>query len=398
MPALRSFAPLSLLALGAVAEGVWTTPHDSYSSSVGVLGCKINTDRVAYWPGSISCDNICIKLSYGGRSVNLLRIDQSGGAYDISYDAWNYLQTGKSAATDPIAGGPVAMEYEEVDASECADLIYTPGSKLPLSASNSINYLASCLAQPSSWVAQNHVLYNICDAICSLGQDEECELNLDVSNQPSCPHTLGLTVPLTTAPVYNVQYMTGETVVAGTGKVVSSQSKTPAAKEEADSASAPAPATSAAAHTPVSVPTFKAPPLQQQQQQQPTTTGAVFKETDVAPVPPATDKAPAPTTVPTSATGWTTLVSSATLKSAPSVASVAPESIDRVDDDDEVVPGTGKSATNSTATFAAPVPSGSAVSPSGSRPVIVSGASSLGSKGLLASIASTAAFLLLAVA
>lgn len=138
---LSLFIPAFLFAFAApaAAKSVWATPHDSYSSSIGVLGCKINTDRVAYWPGSIGCDNICVKLSYHGRSVHLLRIDQSQGAHDVSYDAWVYLQTGKSATSDPITGGTVAMEYEEVDASECADLIHTKGSKLPLSASNSIN-------------------------------------------------------------------------------------------------------------------------------------------------------------------------------------------------------------------------------------------------------------------
>jgi hypothetical protein len=133
------------------------------------------------------------------------------------YDAWNYLQTGQSATKGPIAGGTVAMEYEEVDASQCADLIYTEGGKLPLSAANSMNYLVSCLAQPNSYVAKNHVLYNICDAICTLGHDEKCSLDLAVSNQPSCPHTLGLTTALTSAPVYDVQYQSGKLVVAGTG-------------------------------------------------------------------------------------------------------------------------------------------------------------------------------------
>ncbi|KAK1763336.1 hypothetical protein QBC33DRAFT_549946 [Phialemonium atrogriseum] len=214
--------PFSLaVAAGAAAKAVWTTPHDSYSSSVGVLGCKINTNRVAYWPGSVDCNNICVKLSYNGRSVHLLRIDQSGGAYDVSYDAWNYLQTGKPATVDPITGGSVAMEYEEVDASECASLIHTDGHKLPLSASNSINFLNSCLAQEGSWVASNHVLYNICDPICSLGFDETCTLDLAVSNQPSCSHTLGLTTPLASAPVYNVQYDSGKTVVAGSGEAAS---------------------------------------------------------------------------------------------------------------------------------------------------------------------------------
>ncbi|KAM7182785.1 hypothetical protein V8F20_012842, partial [Naviculisporaceae sp. PSN 640] len=219
-------------AAGATAKGVWATPHDSYSSSIGVLGCKINTDRVAYWPGSVDCNNICVKLSYQGRSVHLLRIDQSGGAYDISYDAWAYLQTGEPASANPIAGGTVAMDYEEVDASECASLIHTEGNKLPLSASNSINFLSSCLAQPNSWVAKNHVLYNICDAICTLGHDEVCKLDLAISNQPSCAHTLGLTTPLTSAPVFNVLYQTGKTVIAGTGEEVSPQSQ-PAAEEPA---------------------------------------------------------------------------------------------------------------------------------------------------------------------
>ena len=56
------------------------TPHDAYSSSIGVLGCKINTNRVAYWPSFPSCDNMCVRVSSNGRSVHLLKIDQSGGA------------------------------------------------------------------------------------------------------------------------------------------------------------------------------------------------------------------------------------------------------------------------------------------------------------------------------
>ncbi|KAI0155741.1 hypothetical protein BJ166DRAFT_468152, partial [Pestalotiopsis sp. NC0098] len=209
-----SYATLLALAAGTAATSVSTTPHDSYSSSIGVLGCKIDTNRVAYWPGSVDCNNLCVKLTYGDRSVNLLRVDQSGGAYDISYDAWAYLQTGKSATVDAITGGGVDMEYEEVDASECADLIKTDGSKLPLSASNSMNFLSSCLAEPDSWVAQNHVLYNICDSVCTLGFDETCTLDLSVSNQPSCPHTLGLTTTLSGAAVTNIEYESGKAVVA----------------------------------------------------------------------------------------------------------------------------------------------------------------------------------------
>ncbi|KAI5924116.1 hypothetical protein F4810DRAFT_665767 [Camillea tinctor] len=198
---------------------VWATPHDSYSSSIGVLGCKIDTDRVAYWPGSVDCSNICVSLSYEGRSVKLLRVDQSQGAFDISYDAWNYLYTGYSATKKPTSGGPVAMNYENVDASECQDLLHTDGHKLPLSAANSINFLASCL-DGDTWVGKNYVLFNILDSLCSWGHDEECTLDWPTANQPTCPNTLGAPVALTTDPVYDVKYPSGQKVDAATGQAV----------------------------------------------------------------------------------------------------------------------------------------------------------------------------------
>ncbi|KAI3324899.1 hypothetical protein HD806DRAFT_458700 [Xylariaceae sp. AK1471] len=199
---------------------VFATPHDSYSSSVGVLGCKVNTDRIAYWPGSVDCNNICLSLSYGGRSVKLLRVDQSQGAYDVSYDAWNYLLTGSSATKKPTAGGEVGMQFQYLKPSACSDLIHTDGHKLPLSASNSINFLASCLEQHDSWVANNYVLYNIQDPLCSWGHDEKCDLDWPNANQPTCPHTLGDPAALTTDPVYNIRYPSGERVLASSGQVV----------------------------------------------------------------------------------------------------------------------------------------------------------------------------------
>ncbi|KAJ1329694.1 Cerato-platanin [Microdochium nivale] len=202
---------------------VWATPHDSFSSSVGVLGCKIDTNRVAYWPGSIDCNNICISLSHEGRTVRLLRIDQSQGAFDVSYDAWNYLVTGYGAAEKPTAGGAIAMTFESLPPSECADLIHTEGSKLPLSASNSMNFLASCLAQPNSWVAKNFILYNILDSVCSWGFDEKCTLDWPTANQAQCKNALGQPVTLTSAPVYNIKYPSGQTVNAATNTVVDTQ-------------------------------------------------------------------------------------------------------------------------------------------------------------------------------
>lgn len=217
---IHFFLNLLAAATARAAGGtVWATPHESYSSSIGVLGCKVDTNRIAYWPASVDCTNICVSLSYEGRTVHLLRIDQSQGAHDVSYDAWNYLVTGYSATERPTAGGAIAMEYEDADPSACASLIYTDGGKLPLSASNSMNYLASCLSQ-DSWVGKNHVLYNILDPICSWGNDETCTLDWPTANQPVCPTQLGTPSVLTSAPVYNIQYVTGNKVMASTGQVV----------------------------------------------------------------------------------------------------------------------------------------------------------------------------------
>lgn len=216
---------LSATGAAAASGTIPATPHDSYSSSVGVLGCKIDTNRVAYWPDSVSCDNICVSVSYGGRQVYLLRIDQSGGAHDMSYDAWNYLYTGYSATEKPTAGGAISMEYSDVDASECASLIKTKGSKLPLSAANSMDFLASCLEQTGSWVGENYVLYNILDPTCLYGYDETCTLDdFPAQNQPTCPHELGDPVLLTGDPVYNIEYPTGKTVMVTTGQTAANDS------------------------------------------------------------------------------------------------------------------------------------------------------------------------------
>ncbi|KAF5721697.1 hypothetical protein FMUND_3502 [Fusarium mundagurra] len=211
------------LSLARKSDGgtVWATPHDSYSSSIGVPGCKVNTNRIAYWPYSVDCNNICIALTYQDRTVHLLRVDQSQGAYDVSYDAWNYLYTGYSATDKPTAGGPVEMTYSNVDASKCSDLIHTKKSKLPLSAANSMNFLTSCLDRnESTWVGDNYVLYNILDSICTLGHDETCELDYPAENQAKCPHTMGVPDELKGEAVVNIRYPSGEKVSAADGKPV----------------------------------------------------------------------------------------------------------------------------------------------------------------------------------
>lgn len=218
---MRTTLPLLLAsALGALAQKgksgtVSVTPHEQYSSSVGVLGCLVDTNRIAYWPASVDCDNICVKLSYDGRSEYLLRVDQSQGAYDVSYDAWNTLYTGESAMDRPESGGGVDMEFENVDPKHCKDLIRTKDKRLPLSASNSMNFLASCLEQPDSWVAKNYQLYNVLDPLCSLGVEQECSLDWPTANQADCPTPLGVPDQMVAEnPVYNVAYGTGERYLA----------------------------------------------------------------------------------------------------------------------------------------------------------------------------------------
>lgn len=201
--------------LTAVDIPVSITPHQQYSSSIGVLGCMINTNRVAYWPSFPDCgSSICVQVSYGGRSLNLLHIDQSGGAHDISYDAWNYLYTGKSAEQNPTQGGGISATYSIQPMSACSDLITSPDGKLPFSAANSMNYISHCISTGPNWIASNYGLWNIATSACTYGIDEECTLDLETSNQPTCPSELGLQIPLSSMPVFDVEYGTGRAVLA----------------------------------------------------------------------------------------------------------------------------------------------------------------------------------------
>jgi hypothetical protein len=152
---------------------------------------------VAHFPGNFDCNNICIKVSSSGRDVFLLRIDTSGGSHDISYDAWNFLAFGVSASEEPHQGGPIDAEYETVGNEMCADLLN--GGKLPFVFSTA---LGGCVFDTGSFVAQNSQVFNIQDAMCTNGVDEEC--SIDSSGLPTCPHPIGtpgaLNLPVNTVP------------------------------------------------------------------------------------------------------------------------------------------------------------------------------------------------------
>lgn len=188
------------------------TPHDSFSSSIGVLGCKINTNRVAYWPGMPDCNNFCKKVTNtnSGQSTYLLHIDSSGGAYDISYDAWVYLQNGGTAAQTPLMGGGINMEVEDAPPSECAHLL--DGGKMPFTAQNGANFYTSCM-NSNSWIGNNNALYGITNMACTLGVDEICSMT--DYGQPVCPSGFAhLNDPLAGHTVYNIQYGTGLSIPA----------------------------------------------------------------------------------------------------------------------------------------------------------------------------------------
>ncbi|KAG8410317.1 hypothetical protein J3459_017208 [Metarhizium acridum] len=193
-------------------RGISVTPHAQYSSSIGVIGGRINTNRVAYWPYDFTCQDLCVKVSYQGRSLNLLRIDSSGAAHDISYDAWNYLGFGKSATEDPRQGGGIVMDFDVVPDDQCKDLLND--GKLPLSASNSMNYVSKChQQQPGSWFSNNYELVNINDAISHYGWNEICTLDMNSGeNQPKCPHQLADQHTPTGIEVVNIEYGTGKKV------------------------------------------------------------------------------------------------------------------------------------------------------------------------------------------
>ncbi|KAI3317103.1 hypothetical protein HD806DRAFT_397436 [Xylariaceae sp. AK1471] len=144
---------------------------------------------------------------------DLLKIDRSEGAHDISYDAWNYLSTGKSAVENPIVGGGLAATYENVPMAECASVVKEPNGRLAFSAANSMNFIKSCSS--GSWIAQNYALYNIANPVYTWGLNEECEMPPPgQGNQPMCPHQLGSLAMLASEPVYNLDYMTGKKSLA----------------------------------------------------------------------------------------------------------------------------------------------------------------------------------------
>lgn len=197
------------LTLGlASAESISVTPHEQFSSSVGVLGCLIDTNRVAYFPNFPSCEKPCLRLKdkEHGREVTVLHIDSSEGAHDISYDAWNYLSTGSSAKDDPTQGAGIEVESEQLslDDEECKALLKETDGKIPV------------MAKSPQWGMEcpDAVEFrNIGTSTCTTGKDEVCKIN---GNMVDCPSG-------DAAGVAQLDGMTVQNIEYGTGKVVDAQ-------------------------------------------------------------------------------------------------------------------------------------------------------------------------------
>lgn len=154
-------------------------------SGVGALGCKVNPNMVAYQPGPVNCDNICVQVSYQGRSVVLLNVGQPQVNFGVSYDAWNYLGFGVSAYMSAQPAAVLPMSWDYVSNELCRGLMYQ--GQLPLGVGAGSGFAQYCTAnQPNSWVANNHMIWNLSDS-CGQGHDEVCDMAWGTNN-PTCPH------------------------------------------------------------------------------------------------------------------------------------------------------------------------------------------------------------------
>ncbi|KAL2108572.1 hypothetical protein VUR80DRAFT_3622 [Thermomyces stellatus] len=203
----RLIASLGLVLRLARARMEGVTPHQQYSSSIGVPGCLIDTNRVAYFPTQPSCTEPCVRIMHpeSERQLTLLHIDRSGGAYDISYDAWNYLKSGAGAKEGPETGAAVNMEIVPValDDEQCQALLEQTGGKIPNMAI-SPNWVIEMCAD-----MDKVVFYNFMTQSCTIGSDEVCQLDGQVMK---CPRGVGAVDDYDGPTVTDIAYGTGEDV------------------------------------------------------------------------------------------------------------------------------------------------------------------------------------------
>lgn len=201
--ALLAWCSLWAIAQASVGKRAVFTPHVQFASSAGVLGCKININRVGYLPTFPGCDNMCVRIRNPVTDFQLtvLHVDQSQGAHDISADAFAFLITGKGALGQTVPSDPTEMEYSVVPMEQCHEHIHTEGNKMPIIAVNP-NAVVNCMQNsPRSWLARNHVLLNYANSCCTLGSETVCSFPSPYYGgaQPVCEKgVLGLQTPCKT--------------------------------------------------------------------------------------------------------------------------------------------------------------------------------------------------------
>lgn len=167
--------------MAAILPAMVLTPQADYASSLGILGCKVNTDLVVSWPKAADCESLCVRITTNTRSLHLLQVDQSISAYGISNYVFDILISGENRP----AGEGALIEYEFVSTRECSHILLEEA--LPLSADIGLGFLTQCLSNSSTWVAQNYRLFNFHDSQCREGSEEECDLDLNIRQRPFCP-------------------------------------------------------------------------------------------------------------------------------------------------------------------------------------------------------------------
>lgn len=169
------------------------TPHSQFSSSLGLVGCMVNTSRMAYWPECIdTCRGSCYKVTHGSRSVYLLHADNSGGAHDISAEAMIYLTDGTTPSQpNHLQSGPVTMQVEPADFSQCTYIL--KDSKFWMSALHPTAY-TDCIghSDAGTFMLDNAGFLNIDDptALTSGTMDDTCKWD-DASAGVTCGKGLG---------------------------------------------------------------------------------------------------------------------------------------------------------------------------------------------------------------
>ncbi|KAI9433900.1 Cerato-platanin [Lactarius indigo] len=111
----------SLVALFSVASAVnvrYDTTYDNPQGSLSTFGSLPSfpnigaAQAVAGW-NSTACGS-CWKISFGGKSINVIAVDHAGDGFNLSLEAMDTLTNGQAQQL-----GVINAQATQVDASQC---------------------------------------------------------------------------------------------------------------------------------------------------------------------------------------------------------------------------------------------------------------------------------------